>query len=364
MRLFQNSGLYRGYVPRLRALVGENASYAEQRATFLNDRFGAPHILKPVLDGEKTAFFTNGDDQHLQRTWGRENGLSEDASLEDILLAQIEEHRTEVFYNLDPIRYPSSFLKRLPKSVRFTIGWRAAPLSGADLTGYDLIVSNFPEILKKWNDAGISTALLFPAHDPVFDEYNGHKERSVDVLFVGGYSRHHLRRTKILEAVASLSPTFRVEYRLDNSRLTNLAESPLGLFPPLSDHRRPKTIRAVSSSPVFGRELYALLASSKVVINAAIDMAGEERGNMRCFEALGAGAVLVSDRGVYPPGMEDGKTLVTYDEPLAARAKIEQLLTDPDGRISLAVAGQKMIARNYSKTAQMARFDALVQNHS
>ena len=42
----------------------------------------------------------------LQRHWAREHGMPGKPSLEAILLAQIEHHRTEVFYNLDPVRYP------------------------------------------------------------------------------------------------------------------------------------------------------------------------------------------------------------------------------------------------------------------
>lgn len=360
MRLFQSSGLYPNYLPRLRSLVSDDASFDQQVTAFLNDRFGAPHILAPVLNGDPDAFFTNGDDPVLQGAWAREKGLRADATPEEILQAQIEEHRTEVFYNLDPIRFPSAFIRKLPSTVRVSVGWRAAPLSGADLSAYDLIVSNFPGILRSWKGLGFRTDTLFPAHDPVLDSYSHQTDREVDVLFVGGYSRLHGRRARILEAVASLASTYTVDYRLDSSRLTRLADSPLGMLGPLSRYRRPGVIRAVSRQPVFGRQLYALLGSAKIVINAAIDMAGEERGNMRCFEALGAGAALVSDRGVYPPGMEDGKTIVLYDDPVAARDKIEALLQKPAEREAVASAGRAMIASTYSKAAQMARFERLV----
>ena len=63
-----------------------------------------------MLNGDETAFFTNGDDEVLQRTWALEMGMSPKASLPEILLAQIESHRTEVFYNLDPMRYGGDFV--------------------------------------------------------------------------------------------------------------------------------------------------------------------------------------------------------------------------------------------------------------
>ena len=37
---------------------------------------------------------------------------------------------------------------------------------------------------------------------------------------------------------------------------------------------------------MFGRALYELIGSSKIVLNGAIDMAGTDRGNMRCFETM------------------------------------------------------------------------------
>ena len=147
MRLFQNSGLYPSYLRRLNQLGSGAHGFDERRRIFLADRFGALHFLKPVLEEHSDAFFTNGDDDTLQGLWARENGMVGKPSLEDILLAQIEHHRTEVFYNLDPVRYPSIFIRRLPGCVRKTFCWRAAPSGNANLTAYGAVLGNFPSIL-------------------------------------------------------------------------------------------------------------------------------------------------------------------------------------------------------------------------
>jgi hypothetical protein len=359
MRVFQNSAIYTGYLPRLRTLARGRSSFADLRDAFLADRFGAPHFLKPVLDGATSSFFTNGDDPVLQRTWASENGLVASAGLDEILLAQIEHHRTEVFYNLDPVRYDSAFLKRLPGSVRRTIGWRAAPLGGADLSGYDLIVSNFPGILAQWEAAGVRTAPFFPAHDPVLDSYAAAGERSVDVVFFGGYSRHHQRRSRILREVASLSDRYRVQFHLDRSRLTRLAETPLGRLPGLAAYARPAEIRRVSRPAVFGRELYEALGNARIVINCAIDMAGNERGNMRCFETMGAGALLVSDEGIYPAGMTAGVTLVSYAGPGDAADRVRHALENWEAHREIAAAGAAMVRDRYSKERQWRCFEQL-----
>ena len=159
-----------------------------------------------------------------------------------------------------------------------------APSGNADLTAYGAVLGNFPSILDSWRRKGCRAELFFPAIDPVMEEY-GHGERPIDVLFVGGYSRHHSARAKILDRVASLAETRQVVYCLDASRLTRLAES---LARPLAAAAKASPSRAIAKiakPPIFGRQLYELIGKSKIVLNGAIDMAGHDRGNMRCFEA-------------------------------------------------------------------------------
>ena len=234
MRLFQNSGVYPAYLPRLRELTRNCTSFETQVIAFLSDRYGAAHFLQPMLERDSSVFFTNGDDEVLQRQWARENGLSMNATLEMILLAQIEHHRAEVFYNLDPMRYGSDFVRKLPGCVRKSLAWRAAPSPGADFAAYDLMVCNFPGILESYRQRGWRAAYFTPAHDPEMDAYAANADRPIDVLFVGGYSRHHRQRRLILEAVSSLRERLNIIFCLDRSRLTRLAESPIGHVLPLA----------------------------------------------------------------------------------------------------------------------------------
>lgn len=361
MRLFQNYGLPPAYRIRLNRLTAGLESFADLRDAFLADRYGACHILKPALTGDRDTFFTNGDDERLQRAWAREQGMTGSATLADILLAQIEHHRTEVFYNVDPMRYGDAFLARLPGCVRRTVAWRAAPSGKARFLKHDIIVNNFPSLLAEYRAQQVRAEYFFPGHDPVMDDYAQRSERPIDVLFVGGYSRYHRRRAEMLRKVARLGDTHNVVFCLDTSRFTRLAESPLGWVGPLRRERRPTEIRAVARAPVFGRALYELLGSARIVINGAIDMAGPDRGNMRVWEAMGCGAALVSDAGTYPAGMLDGETMAIYRDGSEAVAAIETLLRDDDGRAQLAGRAFGMISSRYGKDAQWAAFQELVQ---
>jgi hypothetical protein len=357
MRLFQNSGVPPSFLSRE---TFQDVAFRDQIARFLDNRYGALHFLAPVLNGDDTAFFTNGDDERLQRTWAHEKGMPAKASLVDILLAQIESHRAEVFYNLDPIRYGNNFVRKLPGCVRKAIAWRNAPAPIADLSEYDLIVCNASSMLRRYERCGWKTSYFSPAHDPVMDEFARNEDRPVDVLFVGGYSRHHMRRAAVLEAVAGLRDCYRIEFCLARSRLTRAAESPMGYLAPVGKYRRPKNIRLVSREPVYGRDLYARISRSKVVLNGAGDAEQEDRGNMRCFESMGCRGLLLSDEGLYPAGMVGGQTLVTYQSPRDLVVKLRELLQAPEMMMGIAEAGHTMVSREYSKQAQWSAFDALV----
>jgi Glycosyl transferases group 1 len=360
VRLFQNSALYPSYRSRHSNGCRGIPTFKAQSAYFLDHRYGALHFLAPVLNGDATAFFTNGDDEGLQRAWANEMGMRAGVSLVEILLAQVESHGTEVFYNLDPLRYGNGFVHRLPGCVRKTVAWCAAPSPGADLNEYDLVVCNFPSLLKHYQEQGWKAEYFAPAHDPVMDEYAENGDRSIDVLFVGGYSRHHRRRAAVLEAVAGLRGRYRIEFCLGRSRLTRMAESPVGYFAFLQRDRRPRAVRAVSREPVYGRDLYALLSRAKIVLNGAIDMSGEDRGNMRCFEAMGCSALLLSDAGFYPPGMRDGETLLAYSSPSQACAWVEEVLSDWGRYAEMARYAHGMVRSLYSKEHQWHEFNRLV----
>lgn len=360
MRLFQNARYYPSLRPKIRELTKNFSTFAGQIDEFLNFRKSAAHILLPVDQRAEWAFFTNGDDENVQRSWAREHGLDRRASLDEILKAQIEEHRADVFYNLDATGWGGDFIKSLPGCVKAVIAWHAAPFRNVSFSAYDLVVCNFPSILAAIREQGCRTEYFFPAYDPELTPFAARQDRPVDVLFVGGYSRHHARRAEVLEAVAQLEGEYNIVYHLDRSRLCRLAKSPLGRFLPLARHRRPPAIQSITHEPVFGRDYYEVLSVAKIVLNGAIDMAGADRGNMRCFEALGGQALLLSDQGNYPEGMEDGRTIATYSSPEQAVSRIRTLLEDSETRLGVARAGHEMVSKRYSKEAQWKRFETLV----
>ena len=164
-----------------------------------------------------------------------------------------------------------------------------------------------------------------------------------------------------LEQVARLADTRRIVYCLDASRLTKYAESAIGTWLPLQKHRRPDAIAKIAKPPVFGRQLCELIGSSKIVLNGAIDMAGADRGNMRCFEAMGCGALLVSDAGKYPEGMDADATMLSYETGSDCLAQIENALKNWSEAGKKADRGRDKIRDLYSKQRQWALFEGLLE---
>lgn len=360
MRLFQNLALYDAYIPRLRRLAAATPNFDGQITAMIKDRYGAPHLLKPVLERDDSAFLCNGNDEYAQRLWAREQGLPAKSSVDDILMAQVEHHRTEVFYNLNPVRFPASFVRRLPGSVKARIGWCAAPYGKADFSGHDLMVCNFPGILRGFARSGLRTACFSPSVDPVMATYAARQDRPFDVCFVGSFTRHHARRNALLTMVTALAAKHRVALHLQSSSLTLLAERPLIRHLMPAKFKRPDPVRRIARGPVFGLDLYDTLANSRIVINGAIDMAGKERGNIRCFEAMGTGALLLSDSGRYPEGMVDGENFVAYDSPEEIAGRVAELLANPQELERVAKRGADMVHTRYSKPAQWNTFQELV----
>lgn len=360
MRLFQNLRYYPSLRPKVRELTKDCATFARKMDAFLRFRWDACHLLLPIDQRAEWAFYTNGDDEEFQRLWARERGLNPRVPLGDILRAQIEEHRADVFYNLDATGWAADFVKSLPGCVKCVIGWHALPFQNVSFEGYDLMVCNFPSTLAGLQKLGYRTAYFFPAYDPELASFAARVDRPIDVLFVGGYSRRHRQRAAVLEAVANMSGDASIVYHLDRSRLCRLAESPLGRLLPLAKHRRPQAIRTITRDPVFGRDYYEVLSSAKIVLNGSIDMPSNDRGNMRCFEAMGSASLLLTDEGNYPEGMNDGSTMVTYRSAEHAVSQIKALLDDPARMSTIAREGHEMLSRRYSKEAQWRRFETLV----
>lgn len=356
MKVFQFHSFYADYLSRF---YGKNpqilkATYAETISALLADRYHSIHILSPVYSKSTNARFTVGNDKILQEKWAVEHGLKS-RQLSDILLAQIEEFRPDVVYSLDPVRFGSTFLRRLPGCVKLTVCWFAAMGRHEGVAAHNLRICNFPSFLKEWHSVGLRSAYFSPSWDPVMPRRD-FGLRPIDVSFVGQYSHYHKKRNKILEEVCEAFPDRTLRFALLHPRWRRISERRFLNRIPTFIPSLPKKLRRVSTDPVYGVDLYNLFSESKIVLNAAIDLAGDDRGNMRCFEAMGCGAALLSDDGVYPGEMPAGKVLRCFRSSEDAISAIREMLDNSSVTAELAENGLDCMKRHFSKDDQWAKF--------
>ena len=338
----------------------DSATSLECQAFLLEDRFDAPHIFEPVYNHDPDVRFVVFNDERCQRKWAVVNGLRT-VNLEDILVAQIEEHRSEVVYWLAPQLRSRNLNDFLKGRVKKNIIWSAAPQTPNNYDGVDLVLSSHKQYLEHANEFGIESAYFTPSLDPQLVSYSANTFRPIDICFVGSYSPAHSKRNKLLEKLSELASKYRIVLGLMRPRPRRLSSIPfLSRFLNPSG-KLPKNLQKISCGPVFGRDLYTLFSHSKIIINASVDLTVPFRGNMRCYEAMGCGACMLSDEGIYPQGMESGVTFVSYSDEDDMCLKVEKLLFDGDLCRSIGQKGAEMLSEHYSKPEQWIRFRALME---
>jgi Glycosyl transferases group 1 len=361
MRIFHLNNLSSGCHHRFNTLNPRIESYAEGIERFLEFGHEIVHILKPGINRDPSFFISLGNCDSLQKLWATEHGRSTRTPSIELILNQIEHHGADIVYSFDPTRYGNAFVRRLPGCVKKTIAWYAGPKPPADLGVYDLVVNNFPKLRDSYKQLGCRVAAMFPAPPESLYAFATSQSRPIDVLFSGAYGRHHRRRAQILkEIIRTLPGRFNVQFYLETSRFSKYFDNSLfrsiGL---LQNYVVPNNFKPYTSPAIYGNEMYQVMARSKVVVNVAGEVAGGERGNMRCFEAMACGTLMVSDAGTYPEGMVAGVTHLEYTSAEEAVDVIRKALADFNTN-RIPDAALKLMADRFNKDRQWAAFKALL----
>ncbi|MEO8930495.1 MAG: hypothetical protein ABI326_13515, partial [Caldimonas sp.] len=105
MRLFELITFGQPYLRHFERNVARPGvtSYAGRLAALLDDRYGNAHLLLPVMNGDERARLVIADAASLQGAWRAEHSVPASATVEDVVLAQIEDHRSDVLYNISPV---------------------------------------------------------------------------------------------------------------------------------------------------------------------------------------------------------------------------------------------------------------------
>jgi spore maturation protein CgeB len=263
----------------------------------------------------------------MLRPFARKVGLSPklDAQAENILLAQVEDFRPDLVLNQDTFHVDTALMRRIKGVGNPTLIGQIgiAPSRGEDWTVYDLMLSQLSVTVSFFQKLGVHAEVSHLAFEPtIIENLPPAPAMDIDVSFVGTVSPDHRQRIALLEGVAK-----RYDLKLFGNPPQALpASSPL--------HR-------CFQGEVWGAEMYQALRRSQVTLNSHIDMAGNEAGNMRLFEATGVGAFLLTDfkdnlHTLFEPDREVA-VWRSVDDGLAA---IDRALKNDADRTAIARAGQ------------------------
>ncbi|GEM_PF-454622 len=371
MKVFQAIHSYAPYIKDFEeryAIDKNNISFAGLKSKLLKDRFYAAHLLKPVLDEhDERGFYTMWDYPLLQYKWAEEKGWKE-RNLKKILFAQIEDFGPDVFYNGSPMHFSKQEISEgLNKKIK-RVCWSASPHFDEEMFKiYQLRLTNLPTHISDGKSKSAYRSLLFqPAHDPVMDAFSANEERPVDLFFYGQYLDFYFeKRNRLIDQLLDFKEKSALNIEL--ALLYDIKYAGRSFYDKILRRRKriifpPEFVRSKSLKPLYGLALYKKIASSKIVFNAAVDFTGKYKVNMRNFEALGLGAHLLSDEGIYPRHMIKDIHFTTYSDFADFCSKLEMLINEPEKRREAAQRGNEMIRAYYSKEKQWAHFCELISS--
>jgi len=307
------------------------------------------------------------NDEILQKTWAKENGLriknnwlisklqnlpyaykflGRPKWVQQISLEQIIKYKPNVVYVQDLGILNPETLKKIKKHCQLLVGQIASPLPQKEnLICFDLIITSFPHFVEKFKKLGIKSQYQQLAFEPRILTKIGKHERRYNVTFIGSFTPHHQKGTKLLEEVAKHTPIHiwgqGIEY--------------LSPFSPL---------RKNYHGEVWGLEMFKILAQSKIVVNRHIGVSGDYANNMRLYETTGMGAMLITDK---KKNLNDifkvGKEVVDYKDAKDLEEKINYFLKQEWKRKKIAKNGQKRTLKDHNYKNRMSEYAKIINKY-
>jgi spore maturation protein CgeB len=218
----------------------------------------------------------------------------------------------------------------------------ARPIERRAARLYDLVAANDRDHALEWRGLGSANVAVLPlsAIDPAFHHpVSPTPVGRHDVGFVGTLvpSKLYSRRRAALEA---------------------LLDFDLAIW---SIHEVPPSLRPAFRGPALGETMMQALSACKIVVNPNGDFM-RYGGNMRLFEACGAGALQIAeDCPAAHRWFTVGRHIVTYTDPADLARKVAYYLSHDDERQSLAAAGRAHVLAHHTYDQRIARLLNLLE---
>lgn len=355
------------------------------------------------------------DVERLQKKWAEENDCSYSNNWqEEILFHQIQKIKPDILF-LQNAQTPSFEIMGRRKDffpfLKLLIVFRGYPETNRELLDYlslaDIVLIGSPKLEKICRRKHLNPHLFPHYFDDRILDYLKKSPDKYDVTFLGssGYGfgwvhqpRYHylnelLRKTKIecwleetvtgssrwKEKIKRICETFfsyvpdpilhKIHEEMSHPSVQKLAFNGLArkesirckstIFPdiPLS-----RLFSHQCHPPVFGLDMYQILAGSKISFNKHTFAASGTVDNIRLFQATGVGSCLLTDSGSNLPELfEVDREVVTYSSMDECLEKMRYLLENESARKRIADNGQKRTLRDHTASRRALQLHDLIQ---
>ena len=345
-------GKYMYWHYRLRpGLAGQ--PYARQKEEFLADGAGAGLLVAREMSALGYAAETVvANNIPLQTAWAGENNFPMPAAPLDLVIEQINRFEPDILYITDCAAFDGRFLSRLGKPPRLVLGWHCGPLpSDADWSGYDLIVSPLAACREAAVARGaVAAEYAFPGFDATQTLSAESIKRGLDVGFSGSWDQAYSRRNALLEILAGAAQ------REDSGKF-----SAIFCLNTLNGDELPPAAAALNRGAVWGKRMYALLAGTRVAVNAVSDYAAGQVPNLRHLEATGMGALLLTENHPSLRAFFQEDEVAAFASAEDMLEQVRYYLTHEDERQAVAARGQARCLRDFSTAARARAMDRRIE---
>jgi len=355
MKVYQCLHVYPAYVKQLEERYSKidpaELTFARMQADILADGFYQHYILTPPTKSTDEVFFILWDYRRLQRLWAAENGLPEHATLNDIRIAQIRKFNADVVFDFSPFR-DEAFIHQAREELASEqisfLCWNAYIKDHAmTFPAYDAHVSLHLPYITYWKELGLQAFEMQPGV-PLDWQSSIDDNRDIDILFYGQYLDNVFKNRRRL-----------VNALLDFGTASNRAvEVHLQISPSADTSYIERNLSRVKP-PIFANELYKKVRRAKIIVNNCTDFNDTHKSNARVFEALGNGALLITEAGIYPEGLIEGEDYITYQHIDELPELLSKVLSHWQHYKGIADHGLAKVHQCYGQANQWETFTAI-----
>jgi spore maturation protein CgeB len=336
---------YPAFLNSLPVLTGD---YDTELRKLLDRGFGTfdAYSFYLKLQGWETLDIVGNFDE-LQRIWLSEQGLYYASGLLRIALRQLAQFGPDVVFCQD-LSYFTLDELALMKSHGWLLAGQCSCRFNDDekLKLFDVLFTSFPFYVERFAKLGIRSQYLPLAFDPrMLSEAS--QRKTLDVVFVGGVGKqsHWKQGTETLEAVAAEFPH---QFHWFGYGRENL-EVGSPLIP-------------CYGGECWGRSLYDCYGRARVVISRHGEIAEGYTNNLRCFEATGMGALLITEFSKNIRELFSADSLATYSSTEELLRVIHHYLDHEEERQQIAANGQRETLERHTYAQRMKTVSEVLQS--